>query len=133
MTPNKEKALDKMLEEMNAKHSATDDVIHNWLCEQNDEVLFLGILKPNRSIKGAVQHCCSKAKKYKEGTVAMVEDSLVYTWVREYFLSEDKKADKANPKNENRIIKTHVTTEMPKEKVQSTSNGGEQIDLFDFL
>ena len=36
---NKELALSKMLEEMNEKHSASEDKIHNWLCDQDDNVL----------------------------------------------------------------------------------------------
>lgn len=45
MNELKEKALAKMLEEMNKEHSPSEDHVHNWLCEQEDDELFQGILK----------------------------------------------------------------------------------------
>lgn len=47
----KNKALEKMLEEMKQEHSDTEDCIHTWLCQQQDEKLFQGILKEDRTIK----------------------------------------------------------------------------------
>ena len=44
-TDIKQQALDKMLKEMNQEHSPSEDRIHNWICEQDDDELFQGILK----------------------------------------------------------------------------------------
>ena len=61
---NKELALSKMLEEMNEKHSASEDKIHNWLCDQDDnEVLMQNILKEGKTIKGALDYAKAKARK----------------------------------------------------------------------
>ncbi|AGF87670.1 hypothetical protein PCO18_07110 [Streptococcus suis] len=37
MNELKEKALAKMLDEMNKEHSPSEDHVHNWLCEQEDD------------------------------------------------------------------------------------------------
>ncbi|EOW1885782.1 Cas9 inhibitor AcrIIA9 family protein [Enterococcus hirae] len=84
---NKTQALEKMLEEMEKEHSDTEDCIHSWLCTQEDDQLFQGILKKDRTIKGAVAYCLSQAKKQAGKTQsAMVPNEVVFSWVREYFL-----------------------------------------------
>ncbi|ESU91049.1 PcfK-like domain protein [Streptococcus pyogenes GA03455] len=62
----KEKALSKMLDEMNKKHSAAEDAIHNWLSDQDDEELFKGILDDKKSIKDAMKYCINQAQKQKQ-------------------------------------------------------------------
>ena len=52
---SKELALEKMLKEMEQEHTSTEDSIHNWLCNQNDDELFNGIMKEDRSINGAIE------------------------------------------------------------------------------
>ncbi len=59
----KKQAHAKMLKEMNSEHTGAEDAIHNWLCEQDDERLLQGILEEGRTIKGAMQHCVSLARK----------------------------------------------------------------------
>lgn len=82
----KEKALEKMLQEMNQSHSSAEDSIHNFLCEQDDEKLFEGILKEGKSIKQAMFYCIEQARKVEEGNAAMVDDNTVFDWVKDYFL-----------------------------------------------
>jgi len=91
MSELKEKALEKMLQEMNEKHSASEDRIHNWLCDQEDESLMQNIMKEGKSIKGALAYAKSKAQKEAENGVAMIDDEVVYGWVVEYFASEEVK------------------------------------------
>ena len=74
-----------MLEEMNKGHSPAEDAIHNWLCEQDDDELFQGILDGKKSIKEAMKYCISEAKKLKTGNTAMVDDQTVFGWVYKYF------------------------------------------------
>lgn len=45
----KEKALEKMLDEMNQAHTGAEDKIHNFLCDQTDDKLFEGILKEGKT------------------------------------------------------------------------------------
>lgn len=87
MTEIKQKALEKMLKEMNKNHSGAEDVIHNWLCDQDDEKLLEGILKEDRSIKGAMQYCVSQASKQQSDNAAMVDAQTVFLWVNTYFVS----------------------------------------------
>ena len=60
-------AFDKLNEEMNSEHSPSEDIFHNWLCEQmeTDDELIHGVLKSDRTIKGALKYCSSKAIKLK--------------------------------------------------------------------
>lgn len=136
MNELKEKALEKMLDEMNKKHSGAEDSIHNWLCDQTDDKLFEGILKNGRTIKGALQYCASQASKQKSNNVAMIDDDTVFRWVYKYFT--DEKA----PKNLN-MVKATVTTDAadkttkPKSKRKKAKQQqlpeGEQLDLLSFI
>lgn len=84
-----EQAFEKMLKELETEHDNTVEYIHNWLCKQNDESLFQGILKEDRTIKGAVTYCMGKAKEQAQNhSSAMVADEVVFSWVKEYFLLE---------------------------------------------
>lgn len=123
----KQQALDKMLKEMNEKHTSAEDAIHNWLCDQDDDELMQGILKEDRTIKGAVKYCASKAHKMKDGNVAMVDDQTVFKWVREYFTKKTVKKQKVN---------ATVATSTSKPKKENKSKKKEepvQMSLYDFL
>ncbi|EKB5536515.1 Cas9 inhibitor AcrIIA9 family protein [Listeria monocytogenes] len=135
----REQALNKMLTEMNEKHSGAEDVIHNWLCTQEEEAIFEGIMKDDRSISGAVKYCSSRASKHQAEGVAMIDDKTVFSWVRKYFISEKvpKSAVKATVKT---TVKTTATkpektkVKAKKKPVKTTMNEGyEQLDLLDFL
>lgn len=93
MNEIKEKALAKLLEEMKKDHGPAEDAIHNWVCDQEDEKLFEGVLSDKKSIKEALNYCASQAKKYKSGTCAMVDDSTVFGWVYKYFTGKTKKIE----------------------------------------
>lgn len=148
----KEQALEKMLKEMNEEHDPTADTIHNWLCDQEDEELFAGIMKEDRSIRGAMNYCMHKAKENAEGkgslTMAMISDEVVYGWVREYFVAEkiEEKAPvnakmtvapkkTAKPKEEKTITKQKINKKDIEEAFHrkdtfETNEDLEQIDLF---
>lgn len=136
MIDTKNKALEKMLEEMNKKHTPSEDAIHNWLCDQEDEELLNGVLKEGRTIKGAMQHCMAEASKQRVGNAAMIDDPTVFSWVRRYF------TDDSVPKNQNEIKAEVVSTETKKEKRKSRKpkkekaeliDEGEQLSLLDFI
>ncbi|KAJ61021.1 Cas9 inhibitor AcrIIA9 family protein [Enterococcus faecalis] len=86
-----EQALEKMLKELETEHDNTVEYIHNWLCKQNDESLFQGILKEDRTIKGAVTYCMGKAQEQAEkrpNAMVMVTDEVAFDWIKEYFILE---------------------------------------------
>ncbi|MBC1824204.1 Cas9 inhibitor AcrIIA9 family protein [Listeria seeligeri] len=129
----KEKALEKMLDEMNGIHSGAEDVIHNWLCDQEEQAIFEGVLKKDRSIKGALKYCSSRASKQQSEGVAMIDDETVFSWVRKYFT-----ADKVPKSSIKATVKT--TAEKPKQKPkpkpkkeEKSQEGFEQLNLLDFL
>lgn len=79
-------------EEMAEAHTPTEDAIHNWIVDhQEDDELIAGILTHlDRTIKDAMAYCIRKASKsdYREGQGAMVDDATVFSWVKEYFTAE---------------------------------------------
>ncbi|BET21283.1 Cas9 inhibitor AcrIIA9 family protein [Solobacterium moorei] len=90
MSEIKQRALEKMNEEMNQKHSRSIDPIHNWLCEQEDDDLFEKICQDGKTIKAALEYCANNAYKSKENNCAMIADSVVFGWVVDYFNSDLK-------------------------------------------
>ena len=99
MTENKIDAFDRFMavshfdEEMAKDHTPTEDDIHNWIVDhQEDDELIAGILKHlDRTIKDAMGYCIRKASKsdYRNGQGAMVDDDTVFYWVKEYFTSDE--------------------------------------------
>lgn len=80
-------------DEMAEAHTPTEDAIHNWIVDhQEDDELIAGILTHlDRTIKDAMGYCIRKASKsdYKNGQGAMVDDDTVFSWVKEYFISDE--------------------------------------------
>lgn len=128
----KQQAIDKMLKEMDEKHTGAEDVIHNWLCDQvDDKKLFEGILKEDRTIKGALQYCASQAQKQKSGNVAMIDDYTVFKWVRKYFTLD--KVDMNPVKAEVKMSTDRPKKKSSKPKVEKVPVVGEQLSLLDML
>lgn len=136
-------------EEMAEAHTPTEDAIHNWIVDhQEDDELIAGILKHlDRTIKDAMGYCIRKASKsdYKNGQGAMVDDATVFSWVKEYFTAEkvetksvvgkmttgSKKSTKQPTK-----MPTKMPTKKPKKKKTTKKNPekeGKQLDLFSDL
>lgn len=88
MSEIKQRALEKMNEEMSQIHSDGVDAIHNWLCEQEDDGLFEKICQDGKTIKAALEYCVNNAYKSKENNCAMIADSVVFGWVVDYFNSD---------------------------------------------
>lgn len=117
----REDALAKMLVEMEKKHSPQEDLVHNWLCDQDDDLLFAGILHPEKSIAGAMKECQEKAKKQASNGVAMIQDATVWGWVYRYFTGQKWKAE----------AKATTSKPKPRKKKPVEPEGIEQMDLFD--
>lgn len=135
-------------EEMDKDHTPTEDAIHNWIVNhQEDDELIAGILKHlDRTIKGAMGYCIRKASKsdYRNGQGAMVDDATVFSWVKEYFTAEkvetksvvgkmttgSKKSTKNTQKKQTKK-KTPAKKKPPKKKMPKEV--GEQLDLFSDL
>mgnify|MGYP002607821859 FL=1 len=135
-------------EEMDKDHTPTEDAIHNWIVDhQEDDELIAGILKHlDRTIKDAMAYCIRKASKsdYRNGQGAMVDDATVFSWVKEYFTAEKvetksvvgkmttgskkstKNTQKKQTKKKTPAKKKPSKKKMPKEVV-------EQLDLFSDL
>lgn len=134
MSKVKEEALSKMLDEMNSEHSGAEDAIHNWLCNQDDEKLLEGVLKKGRTIKGAMQYCVSQAYKQKSGNAAMVDDQTVFSWVREYFISDKEPEIGADVEAEVTTSASEPVKKVKKKvKAKNSISEGEQLSLLDML
>lgn len=125
---SKEKALEKMLEEMKQNHTSAEDKIHNWLCDQEDEKLFEGILQEGKSINASMKYCIQQAAKMK-GTQSslMVDDETVFSWVRDYFLSKET-VIKAVPSAKVAVSQTVAKPKENKRKVKAADDM--QLSLF---
>lgn len=109
MSEIKQRALEKMNEEMNQKHSRSIDAIHNWLCEQEDDELFEKICQEGKTIAAAYRYCHNKSSEYRDGDCAMIADSVVFGWVVDYFKSDLKEIKSS--------VKAEVTTSNDKKPV----------------
>nr|DAW81882.1 MAG TPA: PcfK-like protein [Caudoviricetes sp.]DAX89108.1 MAG TPA: PcfK-like protein [Caudoviricetes sp.] len=135
MSEIKQKALAKMNEEMSQKHSPAIDVIHNFLCDQNDDELFENICKDGKSIADAYAYCVNKASEQRDGNCAMISDSVVFCWVVDYFKSELKAVKSkaaANVSTSNESQHTNMK-EISKIDVKSSQKKAdfERINLFE--
>jgi len=90
MNEIKEKALAKLLEELNKPHDIALDRIHNWICDQEDEELFQGILKERYSLTCALKYAKEKARNFAENGVACIDDETVFGWIRDYLISNSQ-------------------------------------------
>lgn len=147
MTETKQQALNKMLEELNTKHSPGVDQIHNWICEQDDENLFTNILKDGKTIANAIQYAAGKARKNAMSGVAFATDEEVYQWIVEYFASDKTEvkpvarvqstpAHRTDEEKAEIASKVQRTTEtiIKKHEVQKKANKPEVLmNIFDFL
>lgn len=90
MNEIKQKALDKMNQEMSKAHSDTEDYIHNWLCEQEDDELFECILKDGKSISDSLSYLTKKAKEgSKNSQSAVMSDAEGFRIIVEYFKGKE--------------------------------------------
>lgn len=141
-------------EEMAEAHTPTEDAIHNWIVDhQEDDELIAGILKHlDRTIKDAMAYCIRKASKsdYRNGQGAMVDDATVFSWVKEYFTAEKvetksvvgkmttgskkstKQPTKKPKKKQNKsLTKTETKKKIPTKKIPEKDE--KQLDLFSDL
>lgn len=140
-TDIKQQALDKMLEEMNQEHSPSEDHIHNWICEQDDDELFQGILKDGYTIKYSLDYAKGKAQEFAKNGVACIDDETVFGWVREYFLSNSKlenikqvPVESVKKVNDKLNVVKAADPEPAKKKVKKEKGVVEtQMSIFDFL
>ena len=139
MTELKEKALAKMLEELNKPHDMAMDRIHNWICDQEDEDLFQGILKERYSLKCALKYAKEKARKFAENGVACIDDATVFRWIREYFISNSQVSNIKQVPVESVKKKVEKPKNPPENKVDAVKIKKEkgavekQMSIFDFL
>lgn len=124
-----EQAFEKMLKELETDHDSTLEVVHNWLCRQTDEALFLGILKEDRTLKGAMTYCIGKAQEQsKDQSSAMVPDEVAFRWIKEYFMLEKLPEMKVIGKVMTTTKKQPAKKEEPKPQRKEVD---EQIKLFE--
>ena len=135
---NKETAIEKMTTELGKDPDSTQRLIFGWLKRQNDDLLFTGILKNDRTLKQSVTFAMGKAKALaNQGNVAIVDDETVFSWIYEYFTADKVDVPKVNgtvgtgKKKATKKPKTKTDSTTKKEVVETVSEGGEeQVSLF---
>lgn len=134
--------LSKFDDEMSKPHTDTEDRIHNWLVDnQDDQELMEGLekdLKPKRTIKGAMDYAIYKASQQLVGPHtramgSMVDDSVAYTWFKEYFTTENLVMGPIDGLVHAQVSATAVNTTpkpKPKPKKKKSTVDDNQLDLF---
>lgn len=133
--------LSKFDDEMSKPHTDTEDRIHNWLIDnQDDQELMDGLqkdLKPKRTINGAMNYAIYKASQMltgpRQGAMgSMVDDSVAYTWFKEYFTTEDINIKPIAGLTQTQVTATPKpkTKPKPKPKKKATVVNDDQLDLF---
>ena len=132
--------LSKFDDEMSKPHTDTEDRIHNWLIDnQDDQELMEGLeknLEPKRTINGAMQYAIYKASQMLTGprqraTGTMVDDSVAYTWFKEYFTIENLVMGPIDGLSHAQMSHAQVsTTPKPKPKKKKSTVDDNQLDLF---
>lgn len=134
MTDLIESMREKLTKEIEGDKETTEiqTTFYNYLCNQTEESLVRGILKEDRTIKGAEKYCISQAFEQRQGNGAMVSHITVYKWVKEYFMLEELPENirpvpaVVQQTNISKSTAPSVTKQTPKKQEQE-----EQIDLFE--
>lgn len=131
--------LSKFDDEMSKPHTDTEDRIHNWLIDnQDDQELMEGLskgLKPKRTIKGAMDYAIYKASQMIVGPRcramgSMVDDSVAYTWFKEYFTTENLVMGPIDGLERVQISTIPKPKPAPKPKKKKAPVDDNQLDLF---
>lgn len=131
--------LSKFDDEMSKPHTDTEDRIHNWLIDnQDDQELMEGLekdLEPKRTIKGAMDYAIYKASQQLVGPRSramgsMVDDSVAYTWFKEYFTTENLVMGPIDGLVHAQVSTTPEPKSAPKPKKKKAAVDDNQLDLF---
>ena len=131
--------LSKFDDEMSKPHTDTEDRIHNWLIDNQDDQELMDCLnkdlKPERTINGAMQYAIYKASQMIVGprqraTGTMVDDSVAYTWFKEYFTTEDLVMGPIDGLVHAQVSTTPKPKPTPKPKKKKSTVDDNQLDLF---
>ena len=134
--------LSKFDDEMSKPHTDTEDHIHNWLVDnQNDQELMEGLkkdLEPKRTIKGAMDYAIYKTSQQLVGPRtramgSMIDDSVAYAWFKEYFTTEELVMGPIDGLSHAQMSHTQISTtpkSTPKPKKKKSAVDDNQLDLF---
>ena len=134
--------LSKFDDEMSKPHTDTEDRIHNWLVDnQDDQELMDGLkkdLEPKRTINGAMQYAIYKASQQLVGPRtramgSMVDDSVAYAWFKEYFTTEELVMGPIDGLSHAQMSHAQVSATpkpKPKPKKKKSTVNDNQLDLF---
>lgn len=131
----KEQALAKMLVEMNQPHDETIDEVHNFLCEQEDDELFAGILVEGKTVQDAMNYLVSEAKKNRRFRIT---DSEGYKIIKQYFLGSETKVASVGYVSSRPVQTTQTEGEktlskVTKPSVKKKADMGSNLSIFDFM
>ncbi|WP_159638282.1 hypothetical protein [Erysipelothrix anatis] len=120
-------AHEKMLEEMKNDLGPVGERLHVWLCNQDDELLINGILKDDRTIKGATEYCyaqgAKEAQRFGSHGVFDATPEWEHEMATKYFTSETIDPKElmewpTAPKEKSKVETKEVVKEVIKEVVK---------------
>jgi len=131
----KEQALAKMLVEMNQPHDETIDEVHNFLCEQEDDELFVGILIEGKTIQDAMNYLVAEAKKNHRFRIS---DSEGFKIIKQYFLGSETKVASvgkvsSRPVQTSQAEREKQVSKSIKPSVKKKTDTGSNLSIFDFM
>ena len=138
MSDLKERALEKMNEEMSKPHVGAEDYIHNWLCEQDDEELFECILKEGKTINDSLSYLTQKAKEgSKNSQSAVMSDAEGFRIIVDYFKGNETKVKSYGVVSNNPVVEkvehSQTVHQVIKPKVKKEAKEESQLmSMFDF-
>jgi len=97
----------------NEKLTPQELAVKRYLDEQSEKDDCLRALYVPGRIKDCFKYIVSQAKKQAHNNCAMIEDTVVYKWARDYYTEElpkDKKTEKLPPKVEKVITEKKEVT-----------------------
>lgn len=125
----------KLEEEL--KKAATAKVIADYLkckCE-SDELLATGILDKGKTLLGCMEFVKGKAKERAKSGFCMVEDTLVFKWVEQFYGKEKPKITQDDLKAADASVKNGATVKFSdiQKKEKKTKEMEGQLDLFGMM
>lgn len=132
-------ALDAMNVELSKEHDATLDVLHNWVCDLNDPMVYEGIVSQKKTLQGCIDYCGETARKnaQKGATVGMVYKDTVFSWCYEFFtnpeIAEKSKSSKVKAQVAAGAASSNssgISTKTKKSRVTVQKYQPENLDMF---
>ena len=131
-----EQAHLKLLKEMESNTSSAVDKIHVWLNQNMDEEIAVGVNSEDKTIHKCFSYIVEKARKEANSSSSvMIEDDVVYSWVKEFYTNKEIKLDELEDIVEPEVTKPAekqiITPHPGKSSKKKVDTDVQQLSLFE--